>query len=124
LANPEVSIANMARLRDLGVRVAIDDFGVGYSSLALLRQLPLDCLKIDASFVAGLPADANASAIIRAVMAMAHALRLEVLAEGVETEEQAGFLVGAGCDSVQGFLYARPMPERELLDWLRARQRA
>lgn len=120
LANPDVSIANMARLRDLGVRVAIDDFGVGYSSLSLLRALPLDCLKIDASFVAGLPGDGNASAIIRAVMAMAHALHLEVLAEGVETEEQAGFLVGAGCDSVQGFLYAHPMPEPELLDWLKS----
>jgi EAL domain-containing protein (putative c-di-GMP-specific phosphodiesterase class I) len=122
LANPEVSIANMTRLRDLGIRVAIDDFGVGYSSLAMLRQLPLDCLKIDASFVAALPGDANASAIIRAIMAMAHALRLEVLAEGVETEEQAGFLAGAGCDSAQGYLYAKPMPVKELLAWLKARQ--
>ncbi|MBI5330655.1 MAG: EAL domain-containing protein [Betaproteobacteria bacterium] len=121
LADPATSIANLVRLRELGIRIAIDDFGTGYSSLAMLRQLPLDCLKIDRAFVSGTPGDANASAIIRAIMAMAHALRLEVLAEGVETEEQAGFLDGAGCDTVQGDLYARAMPVEELIPWLKAR---
>lgn len=115
---------NLASLREQGVRVAIDDFGTGYSSLAMLRKLRIDCLKIDRAFVEPIPRDADASAVIHAVLAMSQALRLEVVAEGVERLEQAEFLTQEGCTTLQGYLHARPMPEQELIDWLQARHPA
>ena len=118
MGKPETTIANMSRLRSLGVRMAIDDFGVGYSSLSMLRKLPLDCIKIDRAFVTTAPDDADADAIVRAILAMAHALRLDTLAEGVETERHADYLVEAGCKMAQGYLYARPMPADELRRYL------
>ncbi|MCU7372484.1 EAL domain-containing protein [Paucibacter sp. O1-1] len=102
------------RMRAMGVRVAIDDFGVGYSSLGLLRHLPIDALKIDRSFVRNLPADENSDAIVQAVISMAHALGLKVVAEGVETEAQLDRLRALACDEVQGFLLGVPMPASEI----------
>ena len=121
MGNPETTIANMTQLRAQGLRMAIDDFGMGYSSLSMLRKLPLDCIKIDRAFVVNAPDDADADAIVRAIVAMAQALRLNTLAEGVETERHAQYLVDAGCELAQGYLYAKAMPAEELKHYLRQR---
>ncbi|MDQ1659238.1 MAG: hypothetical protein QOD41_4321 [Cryptosporangiaceae bacterium] len=104
----------MNALRDLGVLLAIDDFGTGYSSLAHLRRLPIDALKIDQSFVAGLSESTDAEVIVTSIAALAHALRLKVVAEGVETEDQLRILTELGCDRAQGFYLGRPVPPAEL----------
>jgi EAL domain-containing protein (putative c-di-GMP-specific phosphodiesterase class I) len=98
----------LAELKTLGVRLSLDDFGTGYSSLAYLKQLPLDVLKIDRSFVRGLPDDASDAAIARTIVAIAHQLQLTVAAEGVENPGQAAFLAGIGCDELQGYHLGRP----------------
>ncbi len=107
----------MAELSQLGIRFSIDDFGTGYSSLAYLKKLPLHEIKIDRSFVQDAPDDPNDTAIVRSILATAKHFRLQVVAEGVETEAQAQFLVALQCDLLQGFLFARPQP---LEAWLEA----
>jgi len=107
----------LQRLSSLGLSLSIDDFGTGYSSLAYLRRLPVSQLKIDRSFIQDLESSADARAIVNAVIELAHALGLQVVAEGVETEGQAEVLRGKQCDRLQGFLFARPMPAEELTRW-------
>jgi diguanylate cyclase (GGDEF)-like protein/PAS domain S-box-containing protein len=99
----------LAELKALGTTLALDDFGTGYSSLSYLKQFPIDKLKIDQSFVRGLPDDADDATIARTIVAMAHQLRMVVAAEGVETESQARFLTGIGCDELQGYYLGRPL---------------
>ncbi|WP_460392371.1 putative bifunctional diguanylate cyclase/phosphodiesterase [Actinophytocola sediminis] len=109
------------KLVDLGIRIAIDDFGTGYSNLAYLRHLPVHALKIAGSFVEGLRADEPDSVdaqIVRALVSLAHTLKLDVVAEGVETRDQADRLTALGCDSAQGWLYAKPGPPEEISRWL------
>ena len=108
----EVGIRTLSRLRDMGVRLVLDDFGTGYSSLSYLRHLPLDTIKIDRTFVAGLAGEADRS-IVDAVIALAHGLRISVVAEGIETEAQFEVLRAMGCDVGQGYLFARPLPAVE-----------
>jgi len=106
-------------LRRLGVELCIDDFGTGYSSLAYLRRLPVQAIKLDPSFLAGLPEDHGSSAIVSAVIGMAHSLDMRVIAEGVEQAAQAECLDELGCDLAQGWLYAPAMPADEFLAWYR-----
>lgn len=108
----------LRRLGEHGVRVTLDDFGAGHSSLAQLRALPIDRIKIDRGFVAGLPADPGAVAIARTVVQLGHGLGMRVAGEGVETPAQRDTLLALGCDELQGFLVARPMPAHALKAWL------
>jgi EAL domain-containing protein (putative c-di-GMP-specific phosphodiesterase class I) len=108
----DVGTRTLHRLRELGVRLVLDDFGTGYSSLAYLKHLPLDTIKIDQMFVAGLDRAADRS-IVEAVIALAHGLRIGVVAEGIETETQFEILRSMGCDTGQGYLFARPLPEAD-----------
>ncbi len=110
------TMAALGRLKELGIRVALDDFGTGYSSLSYLRHLPIDMVKIDKSFVADIGRDGSASAIVAAVTNLAHVLGLTVTAEGVETQDQHDQVVAIGCESTQGFFYARPLPAAAVLD--------
>jgi EAL domain-containing protein (putative c-di-GMP-specific phosphodiesterase class I) len=110
LTERERAIANLEALRALGVRIALDDFGSGYSSLSYLKHLPVDSLKIAPDFVAGIGKDPRDEEMIRSLIALGHGLGLKVLAEGVETTEQLGWLRQAGCDLAQGYGVARPVP--------------
>ena len=100
----------LAKLRQLGVRLAIDDFGTGYASLAYLRQLPVDIIKIDPSFVAGLGTDGTLAMLTRTIVQVGHDLGIEIVAEGIERPEQLELLRAMGCGLGQGYLVARPMP--------------
>lgn len=113
MENVERATATMHELTLLGTEIALDDFGTGYSSLAYIKNFPISKIKIDKSFVRGLPADGDDVAIVRSVVAMAHALGITVAAEGVETEEQRQFLRAGGCDELQGYLLGRPAPATE-----------
>jgi diguanylate cyclase (GGDEF)-like protein/PAS domain S-box-containing protein len=123
MESPEDAVRTLHELHRLGVRLSIDDFGTGYSSLAYLKRFPVDTLKIDRSFVIGLPSDGDDVSIARAVIAMAHSLDMTVIAEGVETEGQRGFLSVNGCDEIQGYLISRPLPPEDCAQVLRKRMR-
>lgn len=122
LRDEKLVVAALVALRARGVQVAVDDFGTGYSSLGYLRTLPVDSLKIDRSFVREIAASADEAALTAAIVSMGHALRLRVVAEGVEEASQQALLEGWGCDELQGYLFARPMPSAELERWWRERE--
>ncbi|PWK16205.1 putative bifunctional diguanylate cyclase/phosphodiesterase [Tumebacillus permanentifrigoris] len=113
MTNVERAISTMLELKNLGLHISIDDFGTGYSSLSYLKKFPIQTLKIDQSFVRDIPQDPDDAAIATAVIAMAHSLNLNVIAEGVETEEQLEFLRERNCDEFQGYLCSRPLPVQE-----------
>jgi diguanylate cyclase (GGDEF)-like protein len=114
IQDTELARRNLERLREAGVKVSIDDFGTGYSSLSYLKRFPIDALKIDRSFVVDITTDQDDAAISQAIVGMAKSLRMEVIAEGVETDEQLRFLGGIGCERIQGFLFSRPVRPEEI----------
>jgi EAL domain-containing protein (putative c-di-GMP-specific phosphodiesterase class I) len=118
-ALPEL-VAQMGEITRMGVSLSLDDFGTGYSSLGYLKRLPLHRLKIDKSFIQDVPGDVEDEAIVLATLSMAHALGLDVVAEGVELGTQRDFLADQGCDQIQGWLVARAMDARSFEDWLRS----
>jgi EAL domain-containing protein (putative c-di-GMP-specific phosphodiesterase class I) len=118
MGDRERARAILAHLRSLGVRVAVDDFGTGYSSLAYLRELPIDELKLDRSFVCEMSQDPRSAAIVRSTIGLAHSLGLRLVAEGVEDAVTAEELARSGCDEAQGYFYSRPLPATELRRWL------
>jgi len=113
MRSPEKAAATLSRLREMGISISIDDFGTGYSSLNYLKDLPLDAVKIDRSFIKNITASRSDEAIARAIIAMAHSLRLRVVAEGVETKEQLALMRELECDEAQGYLFSRPVPADE-----------
>jgi EAL domain-containing protein (putative c-di-GMP-specific phosphodiesterase class I) len=105
----DVTLRTLKKLKQLGVSIAIDDFGTGYSSLSYLRRFPVDKVKIDRSFVSEIPGERDQGALVSAIIALAHALQIQVVAEGVENEAQREFLRSCGCDFIQGFLVGKPV---------------
>jgi diguanylate cyclase (GGDEF)-like protein len=122
MTNADSAIEKLHDLRSLGIRIAIDDFGTGYSSLGYLKKFPIDTLKIDRSFVGDIPADGDDVAIVTAIIAMAHNLKIDVVAEGVETDEQLQFLREQSCDAMQGYLFSKPVPAEQFERFLKPQQ--
>ena len=110
----QAHMAMLSQIRELGVRLSIDDFGTGYSSLSYLKNMPFNAIKIDRSFVKDITRDSNDEAIILAIISMAHNLNLEIIAEGVETQEQLDFLRAHHSEKIQGFFFSKPLPPVEL----------
>ncbi|MCF3628311.1 EAL domain-containing protein [Thalassospiraceae bacterium LMO-SO8] len=120
VSNAEETIRILKVIKDMGVNVSMDDFGTGYSSLSYLTRFPLDNLKVDRSFVTGLPDDRDASAVARAIISMAQNLNLNIIAEGIETENQVGFLHALGCQVGQGYLFSPPVSNEKFMELARA----
>lgn len=112
----------LEEIRKLGVKIAIDDFGTGYSSLSYLQRLPIDKLKIDRSFIMDIPNNKDDMAIVKTIISLADNLNLELVAEGVETQEQVDFLLEEGCNVLQGYFYSKPISADDCENYLKAKQ--
>jgi len=119
MGDVDAAIVTMNKFRDLGLKLSIDDFGTGYSSLSYLKKFPISTLKIDQSFVRDLTIDSDDAAIVQAIISLAHSLELDVIAEGVETQEQLDFLKYSGCQNVQGYLLSKPLPAEEFKQYIK-----
>jgi EAL domain-containing protein (putative c-di-GMP-specific phosphodiesterase class I) len=119
MQNAESTIDCLRNLKGIGIKLSIDDFGTGYPSLCYLKRFRIDKLKIDQSFIRDIPNDREDEAIVKAIISLGHALNLEVIAEGVETQAQASFLATHLCDQVQGYLYNKPMPSAGITELLK-----
>jgi diguanylate cyclase (GGDEF)-like protein len=124
MQNAENTMYTLRELKNLGVRISMDDFGTGYSSLNYLKRFPIDTLKLDKSFINDVTTDPSDASIVSAVIQMAHSLRLNVVAEGVEREEQLDFLVGQKCDTIQGYYFSQPLPVDQLESFVSGRRAA
>ena len=115
MEDPERVIGLLDKIRSRGIHLSLDDFGTGHSSLAYLKRFPIDCVKIDRAFIKDMPGNADDVAIAKTIVAMAKALDLSTVAEGVETAEQLELLKTMGCDQIQGYFFSRPLPADEFL---------
>ena len=115
MENTDELIATMHKIKDMGIRISVDDFGTGYSSLSYIKRFPIDTLKIDRSFVIDIPSNSGDAAIVKTIIALAHSLKMDVIAEGVEDKEQLAFLKEQKCDKYQGYFYSRPCPVSEII---------
>jgi EAL domain-containing protein (putative c-di-GMP-specific phosphodiesterase class I) len=115
MQDAEMSVKILQSLKEIGVRIAIDDFGIGYSSMSYLKHFPIDILKIDRSLTHDIIFDSNSSEIILAIIGLARSLNYSVLAEGIETKEQFDFLYSLKCNRAQGYLFSKPIPAEEIL---------
>ena len=122
MQNPEAAIDVLQNIQEMGISIAIDDFGTGYSSLSYLKRLPIDKLKIDKSFVDDLPSDAEDVAIVKAIIALARSLNINLIAEGVESQEQKAFLLQEGCHYIQGYFYSKPLDAQAFEKYLREKK--
>lgn len=120
----EAGSSTLDEIHSCGISIALDDFGKGYSALSLLRSLPINRIKLDGIFLRDVPEDADSCAVVRSTIALAHALHIEVVAEGVETQQQSDFLRGAGCFAMQGFLFTASLPPEESSKWLKNNRQA
>jgi EAL domain-containing protein (putative c-di-GMP-specific phosphodiesterase class I) len=118
MKNPTSAVGMLNELRALGISIAIDDFGTGHSSLSSLKNLPIDQLKIDKSFIQDIPYNQDDVAIVKAIIVLAQSLKLDLMVEGVETAEQKDFLLEAGCHMIQGYYYAKPLSADAFRDFL------
>ncbi len=114
ILEPEMALTRLQNIKSLGVKLSLDDFGTGYSSLSYLKRFPIDTLKIDQAFIRDVKVDHEDAALVKAIIAMAHGLGMDVVAEGVELQEQLEFLGANACDTIQGFLFSRPLPAEEI----------
>ncbi len=119
MKDPEKSVLLLKQINDLGIKIAVDDFGTGYSSLSYLKKLPVDALKIDRSFIRDIPEDEDDTAIVRSVIALAESLRIDVIAEGVETLEQLEFLKREGCSRIQGYYFSPPKAAGDIVEFFK-----
>ena len=117
IGNPKTARTTLNAIRTLGFTIALDDFGTGFSSLSYLKQLPIDIIKIDQSFIRDMTTDSEDKVLVESIIAMARALNKKTVAEGVETREHLEMLQELGCHSAQGYYFARPMPFREFVAW-------
>ncbi len=113
MENAQENLDMLHQIKEMGIKLSVDDFGTGYSSLSYLKQLPLDELKIDRSFIAGIRSETDDAPIVTAIIAMAHSLGMRVVMEGIETQHQLKFSRDRGCDEYQGFLFSQPIPSAE-----------
>jgi len=118
MRDPDAVVRRLNAIKELGVRIAIDDFGTGYSSLAYLSKFPVDCLKIDRSFIAAISESPDAGALVNTLVQLGRTLGLETLAEGIEATSQVEYLQSQNCDSGQGFLFAKPLAAAEIAELL------
>jgi len=119
ILEPKVALARLTKIKELGVSLSLDDFGTGYSSLSYLKRFPIDTLKIDQEFIRDIKIDHEDAALVKAIISMAHGLGMDVVAEGVEVQEQLDFLGSHACDTIQGYFFSRPLPAKELEELLK-----